>query len=61
VRYLFMGVNAASAFYQWRHPESRKHLGTGRAGIWISGVVQMLWLNLSRPALILGSAWMIVE
>ncbi len=55
----FMGVNISSAVLGWRQ---------GRASQWVSILLSLLgfaicgfiWLNLSRPALIVGAAWALV-
>ncbi len=55
----FMGVNISSAVLGWRQ---------GRASQWVSILLSLLgfaicgfiWLNLSRPALIVGAAWALI-
>lgn len=53
----FMGVNAAAFTRYWLHGEQRtwSHLFVPVAGFLICGVI---WLNLSRTAMLLGAAWM---
>jgi putrescine importer len=55
----FMGVNAASAVYLWRHEKSVKQLDLA---IPVLGflVCAFLWFNLSHAALQLGIVWMAV-
>jgi putrescine importer len=54
----FMGVNAAAFVHYWLHGKVRTLSGflVPVLGFLICGFI---WLNLSRPALILGAAWMI--
>jgi putrescine importer len=54
----FMGVNAAAFVHYWLHGKVRTVSGflVPVLGFLICGFI---WLNLSRPALILGAAWMI--
>jgi putrescine importer len=54
----FMGVNAASFVHYWLHGKVRtlSNFLVPVLGFLICGFI---WLNLSRPALILGAAWMI--
>jgi putrescine importer len=54
----FMGVNAASFVHYWLHGKVRtvSSFLVPVLGFLICGFI---WLNLSRPALILGAAWMI--
>ena len=54
----FMGVNAASFVHYWLHGKVRtlSNLLVPVLGFLICGFI---WLNLSRPALILGAVWMI--
>ena len=54
----FMGVNAAAFVHYWLHGKVRTISGflVPVLGFLICGFI---WLNLSRPALILGAAWMI--
>ncbi len=54
----FMGVNAAAFVHYWLHGKVRTTSGflVPVLGFLICGFI---WLNLSRPALILGAAWMI--
>jgi amino acid transporter len=53
----FMGVNAASFIYQWRHVASRNlsNLAVPALGFLICGFI---WIHLSGPALLLGIVWM---
>ena len=55
----FMGVNAASFIHLWRDGATRKlgNLVTPALGFLICGFI---WIHLSRPALVLGTAWMAV-
>lgn len=55
----FMGVNASSFVRQLRHPEERSLIGIliPTAGFLVCG---LLWMNLSRPAFVVGLLWMIV-
>jgi putrescine importer len=54
----FMGVNAASFVHYWLHGKVRtlSNFLVPVLGFLICGFI---WLNLSRPALILGAVWMI--
>ena len=54
----FMGVNAAAFVHYWLHGKVRTLSGflVPVLGFLICGFI---WLNLSRPALILGAVWMI--
>lgn len=54
----FMGVNASSFVYQWRHPESRKPIGLT---IPLLGflICTFLWFNLSRTAFLVGVVWLV--
>jgi putrescine importer len=54
----FMGVNAAAFVHYWLHGKARTLSGflVPVLGFLICGFI---WLNLSRPALILGAVWMI--
>jgi amino acid transporter len=54
----FMGVNAASFVQDWRHGKSRNLSGLAVPvlGFVICGFI---WVHLSRPALMLGTVWMI--
>jgi putrescine importer len=54
----FMGVNAAAFVHYWLHGKVRtlSSFLVPVVGFLICGFI---WLNLSRPALILGAAWMI--
>jgi amino acid transporter len=54
----FMGVNAAAFVHYWLHGKVRtlSNFLVPVLGFLICGFI---WLNLSRPALILGSVWMI--
>ena len=54
----FMGVNAAAFVHYWLHGKVRtlSNFLVPVLGFLICGFI---WLNLSRPALILGAAWMI--
>jgi putrescine importer len=54
----FMGVNAAAFVHYWLHGKVRtlSNFFVPVLGFLICGFI---WLNLSRPALILGAAWMI--
>jgi putrescine importer len=54
----FMGVNAAAFVHYWLHGKVRtvSSFLVPVLGFLICGFI---WLNLSRPALILGAAWMI--
>jgi amino acid transporter len=54
----FMGVNAASFVYMWREQNIRapQTLGIPAVGFLICGFI---WFHLSRPALILGTVWML--
>lgn len=53
----FMGVNAANFVHQLHHPEARSPiaLAVPVLGFVICG---FLWLNLSRPAFLVGAVWM---
>ena len=53
----FMGVNAASFIYEWRHPGTRTvgNLAVPFLGFLICGFI---WVHLSGPALVLGVVWM---
>jgi putrescine importer len=53
----FMGVNGASAVYQWRHKATRTFVGLTVPCLGFL-VCALLWMNLSRPALELGFVWM---
>lgn len=55
----FMGVNAASATYLWRHERFAKPLGLVVPVLGFL-VCALLWSNLSRTALCLGIVWMAV-
>jgi putrescine importer len=54
----FMGVNAAAFVHYWLHGKARSISSflVPVLGFLICGFI---WLNLSRPALILGAAWMV--
>jgi putrescine importer len=53
----FMGVNVASFVHSWRHEEKRSPmvLVVPVLGFLICG---FLWMNLSRPAFLVGAIWM---
>jgi putrescine importer len=55
----FMGVNAASFIYLWRSQKIRKPqaLAIPALGFLVCGFI---WFHLSRPAIVLGAAWMLV-
>jgi len=55
----FMGVNAASFVYLWRHNKIKK---LGSLGVPLLGflICVFLWINLSRAALQLGICWMVI-
>jgi putrescine importer len=55
----FMGVNAASAVYMWRHERRVNPLGLALPVLGFL-ICTFLWINLSRPALELGIVWMAV-
>lgn len=54
----FMGVNGASFIHHWRHERSKNLSGliVPTLGFLICGFI---WIHLSRPALILGTVWMV--
>ena len=54
----FMGVNASSFIYHWRHPECRKPIGLA---IPLLGflICAFLWLNLSHAAFLVGVVWLV--
>ena len=53
----FMGVNAASFIYSWRRERTRNPLvlATPVLGFVICA---FLWINLSRPAFVVGIIWL---
>ncbi len=55
----FMGVNAASFVRYWLHAEKRtpSNLLVPVLGFLVCGFI---WLNLSRPAMLLGAVWMAI-
>jgi putrescine importer len=54
----FMGVNAAAFVHYWLHGKVRT-LSSFLVPVLGFLICGFIWLNLSRPALILGAAWMI--
>ena len=54
----FMGVNAAAFVHYWLHGKVRT-LSSFLVPVLGFLICGFIWLNLSRPALVLGSAWMI--
>jgi putrescine importer len=54
----FMGVNAAAFVHYWLHGKART-LSSFLVPVLGFLICGFIWLNLSRPALILGAAWMI--
>jgi putrescine importer len=54
----FMGVNAAAFVHYWLHGRVRT-LSSFLVPVLGFLICGFIWLNLSRPALILGAAWMI--
>jgi amino acid transporter len=54
----FMGVNGASFIYLWREQKVRspQKLAIPALGFLVCGFI---WFHLSRPALVLGAAWML--
>jgi hypothetical protein len=55
----FMGVNSASFIYLWREQKVRspQKLAIPALGFLVCGFI---WFHLSRSALVLGAAWMLV-
>jgi amino acid transporter len=55
----FMGVNGSSFIHHWRHASKRNLSGmvVPALGFLICGFI---WFHLSRPALVLGTLWMVV-
>jgi amino acid transporter len=54
----FMGVNAAAFVYRWRHETRRTVSGLVVPALGFA-ICAFIWVHLSRPALLLGSVWMV--